>query len=757
MRAERLVFLAFGLERCLAQTWTYQGCYLDDPAKRTLKFFTNTDNDDQTIESCTGTCASLGYGWAGVEYGHECYCDKQLNSATQAPESDCSMRCAGNSSQICGNGNRLSVYTTGSTYTAPTTNPGPAGWSSLGCYTDSVGSRSLGSQQFIDAGANAMTVAACTQACKSAGYSVAGLEYANQCFCDAKLQDSATPANDGCDMACAGNSTELCGGSNRLNVYQASAAPTTEATPAALPSGWSSLGCYTDSAGARSLPVGMGVPGDYNNMTIEGCLTACGKQGFSYAGTEYSRECYCANSVQNGGSCASDQSTCNMKCTGNSQQTCGGPDRLNVYYSGSDSSVRACSAGGGTTRSTTTGVASRSTSTSALASSATSASTSSSRAVTSSSSSTSTSRPATTSSAVSTTTRSTTVPSSSSTTTSSALATTSSSATTTTRSTTVPSSSSTTTSSSLATTSSTVTTTTRTTTTSSSTSTTTTPASTVCPEFWKAVVSDLASGMRDAGLCNNISRAAIRYAFHDSATFSNKLPFYPPAAGGADGSLLLSTAEINRIDSEGLHDYHNFITAKFGTYKAAGYPISAADLIQVAGSVGVLACPGGRVGRMLVGRTDTTTAAPDGLLPQAFGPGSDHDTLFQLFVDKGFTARDLAALLGAHSTSIANFQQRFGMPANTAQDTTPGEWDVLYYNQTYFPVSGMGRFDSDINLARNENRTAVGFQFRSFVGRPAQWGASFASAWQALTLLGVPQSVRNNMQDCTVVVSGAFS
>lgn len=69
MRAERLVFLAFGLERCLAQTWTYQGCYLDDPAKRTLKFFTNTDNDDQTIESCTGTCASLGYGWAGVEYG----------------------------------------------------------------------------------------------------------------------------------------------------------------------------------------------------------------------------------------------------------------------------------------------------------------------------------------------------------------------------------------------------------------------------------------------------------------------------------------------------------------------------------------------------------------------------------------------------------------------------------------------------------------------------------------------------------------
>ena len=259
--------------------------------------------------------------------------------------------------------------------------------------------------------------------------------------------------------------------------------------------------------------------------------------------------------------------------------------------------------------------------------------------------------------------------------------------------------------------------------------------------------------MRTDGQCNNISRAAIRYAFHDSAAYSSKTPFYAPAAGGADGSLLLSATEINRVDHDGLRDFHTIIKSKLASYKKSGYAIGAADLIQVAGAVGVLACPGGRIGRVYVGRGDTDKEAPDGLLPQAFGTGSDEATLTQLFLDKGFNARDFAALLGAHSTSIANFQAKFGLPAGTPQDSTPGTWDVNYYNETYFPPAGIGRFDSDINLSKNQSREAVGYQFQSFVGRPAQWGASFSSAFQALSLLGVPADVRSNMQDCTNVVA----
>nr|OQO31852.1 hypothetical protein B0A51_00858 [Rachicladosporium sp. CCFEE 5018] len=253
-------------------------------------------------------------------------------------------------------------------------------------------------------------------------------------------------------------------------------------------------------------------------------------------------------------------------------------------------------------------------------------------------------------------------------------------------------------------------------------------------------------------LCTDFARAAIRYAFHDAATYSSKLPTYAPASGGADGSILLSSTEITRPDNAGLGTYHNQLTQKYNQYQSAGYAVGAADLIQVAGALAVLACPGGRIGRVLVGRTDTTQAAPDGLLPQAFGTGSDHDTIFALFADKGFSARDLAALLGAHSTSKANFQTANGLPKGIPQDTTPGAWDVQYYNQTYLPPAdgSIGRFDSDINLSNKS--TTVGRQFSSFVGAQGAWGASFSSAFQTLSTLGIPTAKRRALIDCTSAV-----
>lgn len=63
----------------------------------------------------------------------------------------------------------------------------------------------------------------------------------------------------------------------------------------------------------------------------------------------------------------------------------------------------------------------------------------------------------------------------------------------------------------------------------------------------------------------------------------------------------------------------------------------------------------------VIGRKDTSNAAPEGTLPFAFGPGSNYDTIIQLFVDKGIDARELAALMGAHTVS-KSFTQRNGIP-----------------------------------------------------------------------------------------------
>ena len=62
------------------------------------------------------------------------------------------------------------------------------------------------------------------------------------------------------------------------------------AIPAAS-SGWTLLGCYTDSVSARALPYAAGVPGGPSAMTNELCQSTCLAAGYKLAGTEYSDEC----------------------------------------------------------------------------------------------------------------------------------------------------------------------------------------------------------------------------------------------------------------------------------------------------------------------------------------------------------------------------------------------------------------------------------------------------------------------------------
>jgi hypothetical protein len=161
----------------------------------------------------------------------------------------------------------------------------------------------------------------------------------------------------------------------------------------------------------------------------------------------------------------------------------------------------------------------------------------------------------------------------------------------------------------------------------------------------------------------------------------------------------------------------------------------------------VITCPGGPKIKTVVGRADSSVAAPDGFLPAGFGPNSSHDVLFQLFLDKGFSARDLAALIGAHSTSKAFTQQANGIPEGGQQDSTPGKWDIDYYAQVNNPPAGTYRFQSDINLSNAS--TTVGKQFQGFVGNQGKWTSSFADAMARLSVLGIPSSVQANFIDCT--------
>ncbi|KAF1946887.1 WSC-domain-containing protein, partial [Clathrospora elynae] len=165
---------------------------------------------------------------------------------------------------------------------------------------------------------------ACIDFCGAKGYTVAGTEYSGECYCGLTLPFQYSFS--GCDMPCAGLSTEVCGGSNHLTVYMKAQS----ANANSVPPGWYSRGCYMDSVNSRLLKTLVAVPGGSDAMTVALCTSTCGSFGYPLAGLEYAGECYCDTAL---GFAASMRplGDCDMPCKGKLTEFCGGPNRLNLY------------------------------------------------------------------------------------------------------------------------------------------------------------------------------------------------------------------------------------------------------------------------------------------------------------------------------------------------------------------------------------------------------------------------------------------
>ncbi|PNS14419.1 Cytochrome c peroxidase, mitochondrial [Sphaceloma murrayae] len=237
--------------------------------------------------------------------------------------------------------------------------------------------------------------------------------------------------------------------------------------------------------------------------------------------------------------------------------------------------------------------------------------------------------------------------------------------------------------------------------------------------------------------CNDAARAAIRLAFHDAGTWSSTGSDF----GGADGSIVLAASEIGRADNRGLQSI-----AKQMISWQKQFGVGMADLIQFAAAHAVVTCPLGPRMRVWVGRKDSSVPAPEGLLPDA---RASAESLINLFEDKTISPHELVALLGAHGNS----KQRFfdASKAGAPQDSSPGTWDTLYYNQT---VDGSGgdvlvRFPSDVALAEHPKCKDEWTEFRK---KDAQghWNEDYAAANTRLSLLGVNNI--NQLKECSGVL-----
>jgi hypothetical protein len=100
----------------------WQGCYDDVVNKALNPRVLPDDRDFMTIELCVGECLRLGYLYAGLEYGSECYCGPGIegnhslvygNTSTQDIILTCSnpeFACSGNRTEMCGGYAAIGIY-----------------------------------------------------------------------------------------------------------------------------------------------------------------------------------------------------------------------------------------------------------------------------------------------------------------------------------------------------------------------------------------------------------------------------------------------------------------------------------------------------------------------------------------------------------------------------------------------------------------------------------------------------------------------
>ncbi|KAJ4324077.1 hypothetical protein N0V84_004043 [Fusarium piperis] len=206
-------------------------------------------------------------------------------------------------------------------------------WAYLGCAAEGINTRALNKYAVTS---DIMTIEYCTATCKEQGYPLAGMENGRECYCASALTNGASYVKASIcaaapKMICSGNMTQYCGGPNLLTVWS----DTSYTPPVQLVVGSTKIakgaatyqGCYAEASNGRALSLDR--TADNVGMTNEMCVAFCQAGGYLYAGTEYSQECYCGNTIN--GDNIPDISQCSMQCKGNIFSYCGAGNKLSVW------------------------------------------------------------------------------------------------------------------------------------------------------------------------------------------------------------------------------------------------------------------------------------------------------------------------------------------------------------------------------------------------------------------------------------------
>ncbi|KAI1799599.1 WSC-domain-containing protein [Daldinia bambusicola] len=361
--AQSVTTLEVGTTMINSGSATYLGCFSDPGGnKRALSSDSLYDTTAMTNEKCASYCKGKGYSLAGTEYSQECYCGNANTGTLIADSSQCDMKCKGNTREFCGGSAKLSVWSlieappspsqSSTSSQSQTTAPQPSQTQAVqeadnvpraangtaayfGCYADSAtGGRTLAKDFYYS---DSMTVDSCASYCQGKNYALFGVEYGAECYCgnSAKTSAPASVESD-CSMACKGNSTQVCGGSGRVSIWNNTLYVPTHNMAATGGSGYAYLGCYTEGTSGRALGKGSGSTSTSSStsnstMTVEKCASYCSGKGYAYMGVEYGQECYCNNDGPVNGATKAAEGDCSMTCKGDVTEWCGGSSRVSIY------------------------------------------------------------------------------------------------------------------------------------------------------------------------------------------------------------------------------------------------------------------------------------------------------------------------------------------------------------------------------------------------------------------------------------------
>lgn len=309
--------------------YDYLGCY-GDGATRVFSGLFVKGQADMSTATCAEFCS--GYKYFGTQHYDECFCGVASDVYSEYGQSTkCVAPCSGDVTETCGGSYALSVYEFSGSSKPPAPTPTPSGdYKYTGCFVDSGSDRLLSGAAVK--GDSGMTTAVCAGIC--VGSTFFGTEYSKECFCGSPGDDPTDASLASCTMACAGDSSETCGGRDAISVYNRGGSPTptpptptppTPTPPTFTPSGdYDYIGCYADDL--DRVLTGTSVKGS-TDMTTAVCAGIC--EGSKYFATQYSKECFCSK--------PGDEPTelgpasCTMACAGDPFDTCGGSLAMSLY------------------------------------------------------------------------------------------------------------------------------------------------------------------------------------------------------------------------------------------------------------------------------------------------------------------------------------------------------------------------------------------------------------------------------------------